>query len=98
MRPTTNLHSTEGGDKVQGSADRRFIAGLPLPVPQVSSSAQGPSLRCFFFKGGKFFFTYSFGAFFAYSEAEGRGCLQEGRLGVPGLLPDIFRTAIFPRK
>ena len=31
-------------------------------------------------------------------ESEGRGCLQEGRLGVPGVLPDIFRTAIFPRK
>ena len=30
--------------------------------------------------------------------SEGRGCLQEGRLGVPGVLPDIFRTAIFPRK
>ena len=30
--------------------------------------------------------------------SEGRGCLQEGRLGVPGVLPNIFRTAIFPRK
>ena len=29
--------------------------------------------------------------------SEGRGSLQEGRLGVPGVLPDIFRTAIFPR-
>ena len=29
---------------------------------------------------------------------EGRGCLEEGCLGLPGVLPDIFRTAIFPRK
>ena len=30
--------------------------------------------------------------------SEGRGCLEEGCLGLPGVLPDIFRTAIFPRK
>ena len=30
--------------------------------------------------------------------SEGRGCLQEGCLGLPGVLPDILRTAIFPRK
>ena len=30
--------------------------------------------------------------------SEGRGCLQEGCLGLPGVLPDIFRTAIFTRK
>ena len=26
--------------------------------------------------------------------SEGRGCLEEGCLGLPGVLPDIFRTAI----
>ena len=30
--------------------------------------------------------------------SEGRGCLEEGCLGLPGVLPDIFRTAIFPWK
>ena len=28
----------------------------------------------------------------------GPGCLKEGCLGPPGVLPDIFGTAIFPRK
>ena len=27
--------------------------------------------------------------------SEGHGCLQEGCLGLPGVLPDIFRIAIF---
>ena len=26
---------TEGGDKVQGSVDPRFAAGLPFPVPEI---------------------------------------------------------------
>ena len=30
--------------------------------------------------------------------SEGRGCLEEGCLGLPGVFPDISRTAIFPRK
>ena len=30
--------------------------------------------------------------------SEGRGCLEEGRLGLPGVFPDIAWTAIFPRK
>ena len=30
--------------------------------------------------------------------SEDRGCLGEGCLGVPGVLPDVFRFAIFPRK
>ena len=30
--------------------------------------------------------------------SEGRGCLEEGCLGLPGAFPDIFGPAIFPRK
>ena len=30
--------------------------------------------------------------------SEGRGCLEEGCLGLPGFFPDISWTAIFPRK
>ena len=31
-------------------------------------------------------------------KSEDRGCLEEGCLGLPGVLPDIFWTGVFPRK
>ena len=33
-----------------------------------------------------------------YRDSEGRGSLEEGCLGLPGVFPDISWTAIFPRK